>query len=93
VVVIKPELEVHLPGVLGDVGRLRELCQERHVTDVLAEDPWSWGFGRWALVLLAVVATVPLRVVTAAGTILLVPFAHVEDVAPVVVVANAGVNR
>jgi hypothetical protein len=59
----------------------------------LAEDPWSQGFGRWALVLPVVVAAAPSRVVTAAGTILLVPFARVEDVARVVVVANVGMDR
>jgi hypothetical protein len=61
--------------------------------DVLAEDPQSRRFKRRAPVLPAVIAAAPSRVVTAAGTILLVPFARIEDVARVVVVANAGVDR
>jgi hypothetical protein len=59
----------------------------------LAEDSRSRGFRRWALVLLAVVATTLVRVVAMASTILLVPLAHVEDVARVVVIANTIVDR
>jgi hypothetical protein len=88
-VVIKPELEVCLPGILGDVGRLPELRRERRVANVLAKDPWSWGFRRWASVLPNIVATAPARVVAMASTILLVPFACVENTARIVVIANA----
>jgi hypothetical protein len=59
----------------------------------LGEDPWSRGFERWAPVLPAVIAAAPSRVVTTASTILLVPLVRVEDVARIVVVANAGVDR
>jgi membrane-anchored glycerophosphoryl diester phosphodiesterase (GDPDase) len=52
----------------------------------------SWGFRRWALVLLAVVAAALARVVAMAGTILLVPLAHIDDIACVVVVANVVVD-
>jgi hypothetical protein len=93
VVVIKPKLGVRLLGVLGDIGRLPEPSRERRITDVLAEDLWSRGFGRWAPVLPAIIAATPSRVVTVTDTILLMPFACVEDVARVVVVANAGVDR
>jgi hypothetical protein len=45
------------------------------------------------LVLPAVIVAAPSRVVTMAGTILLMPFARVEDVVRVVVVGNVGVDR
>jgi hypothetical protein len=43
-IVIKPELGVCFPRVLGDVGGLPEPRQERHVVNVLAKDPRSRGF-------------------------------------------------
>jgi hypothetical protein len=45
------------------------------------------------LVLPAVVAAAPSRVVTTAGTILLMPFVRVEDVVRVVVAGHVGVDR
>jgi hypothetical protein len=60
--------------------------------DVLVEDPRSQGFRRLPLVLPTIIATASTRVVATAGTILLVPFARVEDVVRIVVVANAVVD-
>jgi hypothetical protein len=89
VIVIKPELEVRILGVLGDVGRLLEPHRERLVANILAEDLRSWGFRRWAPVLPTIVVTALARVVATAGTVLLVPLARVENIARVIVVANA----
>jgi hypothetical protein len=89
VIVIKPELEVRILGVLGDIGRLLEPHRERLVVNILAEDLRSWGFRRWAPVLPTIVVTALARVVATAGTVLLVPLARVENIARVVVVANA----
>jgi hypothetical protein len=88
VVVIKPELEVHLPRVFGNVGGLPEPRWEWRVGNVLAEDPRSWGFRRWAPVLPIVIAATPVRVVAMASTILLMPLGRIEDIVRVVVVAD-----
>jgi hypothetical protein len=56
--------------------------------NILAKDLRSWGFRRWALVLLTIVAATPTRVVTMASTILLVPLTRVKDVTRVIVVAD-----
>jgi hypothetical protein len=47
---------------------------------------------RWALILPAVVAVAPTRVVATTGTILLVPLVRVDDVARVIVVVDAFVH-
>jgi hypothetical protein len=89
VVVVKPELRVRLPRVFGNVGGLPEPRWEWRVANVLAEDPRSWGFRRWAPVLPIVIAATPVRVVAMASTILLMPLARIEDIVRVVVVADA----
>jgi hypothetical protein len=52
--------------------------------DIPAKDLRPYWLGAQGLVLLAVVAVVPTRVVAAAGTVLLMPVMRVEDVARII---------
>jgi hypothetical protein len=72
---------------------LLELCREWCIVNVLVEDLMSWGLRRWALVLPTIIVAAPVRVVATASTILLVPLARVEDVAHVIVVVDAIMDR
>ena len=41
--VFEPYTGVHLPGILGDVGRWLEALWERFSLDASAKGPWSWA--------------------------------------------------